>query len=118
MARLRKRYVIIDCENAQMRDIGLNIVLRPWSNPADYAAMLTWAENVDPELREDIMKLLAELDAHPDRRLGSYGKECLKHVTHPAIKPFADARLQKLSEPVPRNDNPAIQIAPELLEKP
>ncbi|MGH7745140.1 MAG: hypothetical protein ACREQ5_10120 [Candidatus Dormibacteria bacterium] len=73
-------------------------MLSPAKNPADLAAMYTLCENVEPELAADLRAFIAEIEAVPHRGLGSYGKECLPHITHPAVVDFARARLLKDSQ--------------------
>ncbi len=97
MAKLRRRYRIIDHEDNNTEEVGLAYVLSPAKNPADLAALHTLAENVEPELAADIRAHIALIESHPERTLGSYGKECLPHVTHEKVRAFAQARLE--SEP-------------------
>ena len=95
MARLRRRYALIDHEDANAVEVGLVYVLSPFKNPADLAALHTLAENVEPELAADIRERIAEIEAHPDRELGSYGKECLPHITHEKVRDYAQEKLQQ-----------------------
>lgn len=73
----------------------MTYVLMPAKNPADLAALYTIADNVEPELAKDIRAHIAFIEAHPNRGLGSYGKECLPHVIHPQVAPFAQKRMQQ-----------------------
>jgi hypothetical protein len=91
--RLTKRYTIVDHHDSNSVEVGPAIVLSPAKNPADLAALYTLAENVEPVFAEDIRKMIAFIEAHPARNLGSYGQECLPHITHEKVKPFADQRL-------------------------
>ncbi len=91
--RLTKRYTIVDHHDSNSVEVGPAIVLSPAKNPADLAALYTLAENVEPEFAEDIRKMIAFIEAHPNRGLGSYGTECLPHITHEKVKPFAQQRL-------------------------
>jgi hypothetical protein len=91
---LRRRYSIVDHEDAQSVEVGSAIVLSPAKNPADLAALYTLAENVTPEFAADIRALIAYIEAHPHRDLGTYGTACLPHITHPAVVPFAAGRLR------------------------
>ena len=97
MARFRRRYTAIDHENGQMREVGLHFFLNPAKNLADYAAMVTLAENVEPEMAADLRAHLAMIDAHPDRHvnMGSFGVECLPYITHPAIAHVAKAEIER-----------------------
>ena len=95
MARLRNRFRIIDHEDNNTEEVGKAYVLSPAKNPADLAALYTLAENVEPELAADIRELIALVEEHPNRRLGSYGKECLPHITHSKVTDFAQERLKK-----------------------
>jgi hypothetical protein len=70
-------------------------VLLPAKNPADLAALYTLIENVDPEMAVELQAHVDMIEKHPDRTLGSYGEECLEHITHEKVKPFAQARLAK-----------------------
>ena len=97
MAKLRRKYTMIDHENGGMREIGLHLVLNPAKNPADYAAMVTYAENCDPEMGADIKAFLAMIDEHPQRALGTYGVECLFYAKHPAVEKFVSIRKQTLT---------------------
>jgi len=94
MAKLRRRFTILDHEQGNAVEVGPTYVLSPAKNPADLAALHTLAENVEPELAADIRALIAEVNAHPDRTLGGYGKQCLPHVTHEKVRDFAQARLK------------------------
>ncbi len=91
---LRKRFSIVDHEDANAIEVGPAIVLSPAKNPADLAALYTLAENVDPVFAEDIRNMIAWIEAHPARSLGSYGTQCLQHITHEKVKPFAEDRLK------------------------
>ncbi len=93
MARLRRRYTIIDHEDANASEVGRAFVLSPAKNPADLAALYTLAENVEPELAADLRAFIAEIEAVPTRTLGSYGKACLPYITHAAVQSFAQRRL-------------------------
>lgn len=93
MAKLRRRFTIIDHEDANSVEVGLAYVLSPAKNPADLAALYTLAENVEPELRADILKHIALIEAVPTRTLGSYGKECLPYITHPKVVDFAQKKI-------------------------
>ena len=96
MARLRRRFRIIDHEDNGTEEVGLSYVLSPAKNPADLAAMYTLAENVEPELAADLRAHIALIESYPERVLGGYGKDCLAHVTHDKVKAFAQDRLEKL----------------------
>jgi hypothetical protein len=98
MARFRRRFRVIDHEDNNAEEVGFAYVLSPAKNPADLAAMHTLAENVEPQLAADIREHIAKIEAHPDRGLGSYGVECLEHITHPKVVAFAQERLAKLSK--------------------
>lgn len=95
MARLRRRFRVIDHEDGNTEEVGPVYVLSPAKNPADLAALHTLAENVEPELAKDIRDHIAMIEKHPDRTLGSYGQECLPHITHPKVIEFAQERLKK-----------------------
>lgn len=97
MANLRRRYRIIDHEDNNTEEVGLAFVLSPAKNPADLAALHTLAENVEPELAQDIRDHIKMIEDHPNRVLGSYGRECLPHITHPKVKDFAQSRLSTKS---------------------
>ena len=97
MAKLRKRYTMIDHENAGMAEVGLHLVLNPAKNPADYAAMVTYAENCEPEMAASIMAFLAMVDRFPNRKIGNYARECLPYVKHPSIKPYVDKIMGRTS---------------------
>lgn len=94
MARFRNRYRIVDHEDGNTEEVGKAYVLSPAKNPADLAALHTLADNVEPELAKDIRDHIAMIEAVPNRRLGSYGSECLKHITHPKVIAFAQERLK------------------------
>lgn len=94
MARFRRRYRIIDHEDGNTEEVGLAFVLSPAKNPADLAALHTLAENVEPELAKDIRDHIVMIESHPNRQLGSFGTECLKHITHPKVVVFAQERLK------------------------
>ena len=96
MARLRRRFRIIDHEDNGTEEVGLSYVLSPAKNPADLAALYTLAENVEPELAADLREHIALIEAHPNRILGGYGKECLSSITHAKVKPFAQNKLKEL----------------------
>lgn len=98
MARFRRRYRIIDHEDANTEEVGFTYVLQPAKNPADLAAMHTLVENVEPELASDLREHIAKIEAAPDRGLGSYGTQCLPHVTHPKVRDFAQTRLKQHKE--------------------
>jgi hypothetical protein len=91
---LRRRYTIVDHEDANSIEVGPAIVLSPAKNPADLAALYTLAENVEPAFAEDLRAMIAWVEQHPQRNLGTYGVACLPHITHPSVKPFADERLK------------------------
>ena len=93
MANLRRRYRIIDHEDNNTEEVGLAYVLSPAKNPADLAALYTLAENVEPELAKDIRDHIAMIERHPNRTLGSYGTECVPHITHPKVIEFAKTKL-------------------------
>lgn len=95
MARLRNRFRIIDHEDNNTEEVGKAYVLSPAKNPADLAALYTLAENVEPELAADIREHIALIEKHPNRQLGSYGKECLPHITHSKVVDFAQSKLTK-----------------------
>jgi len=94
MARFRRRFTVIDHEDANCVEVGKAYVLSPAKNPADLAALHTLAENVEPELAADIRAHIAEIESFPHRQLGSYGAKCLPHVTHPKVVEFAQNRLK------------------------
>jgi hypothetical protein len=96
MARLRRRFTIIDHEDVNSVEVGRAYVLSPAKNPADLAALHTLAENVEPELAADIRAHIAEIEAVPHRTLGTFGHECLPHITHPKVVGFAQKRLDAL----------------------
>jgi hypothetical protein len=101
MAKLRRRFTIIDHEQANTQEVSkYAYVLSPAKNPADLAALYTLMENVEPELAQDIRDAIKLIESVPHRGLGSYGKECLPHITHPAVKPFAQQRLAQLNAPI------------------
>jgi hypothetical protein len=79
-------------------DVAPVIVLKPWSNPADFAALCELKNNVDPQFADDIEKMLQEIEKNPGRELGSYGTECLPHITHHRVRGFAEARRKALEE--------------------
>ncbi len=91
---LRKRYTIVDHADANSIEVGPAIVLSPAKNPADLAALYTLAENVEPEFASDIRALIAWIEQHPYRALGTYGTACLEHITHEKVLPFAQERLK------------------------
>lgn len=95
MAKLRNRFKVIDHENCNAVEVGKAYVLFPAGNPADLAAMYTLADNLEPELAADIRKHIALIESVPNRSLGSYGKECLPHITHSAVVAFAQKRLKE-----------------------
>lgn len=95
MARLTNRYTVIDHHDCNSIEVGKAYVLSPGKNPADLAAMHTLADNLEPELAADIRKHIALIESVPNRSLGSYGKECLKHIKHPAVVAFAQKRLKE-----------------------
>lgn len=92
---LRRRYTIIDHEDANAMEVGTSYVLSPAKNPADLAAMHTLIANVEPKLAGELQALVDMIEAHPDRRLGSYGEKCLPHVTHEKVQDFKTYRLGK-----------------------
>ena len=98
MARFRNRYRIIDHEDGNTEEVGKAYVLSPAKNPADLAALYTLAENVEPELAQDIRDHIALIEAVPNRRLGSYGQECLPHITHSKVIDFAQSKLAESDE--------------------
>ena len=98
MARFRRRYRIIDHEDGNTEEVGTVYVLSPAKNPADLAALYTLAENVEPELAKDIRDHIALIEKHPDRGLGSYGTECLPHITHSKVIDFAQSKLAESDE--------------------
>jgi hypothetical protein len=91
----RRRYTIVDHHDSNAVEVGATYVLSPAKNPADLAALHTLAENLEPELAADIQKFIAFIEAHPNRTLGSYGKKCLPHITHPKVSQFAQDRIKK-----------------------
>jgi hypothetical protein len=93
MAKFRRRFHIIDHEDANSVEVGKCYVLQPAKNPADLAALYTLAENLEPELAQDIRDHIKLIEGFPNRTLGSYGSECLPHVTHPKVVDFAKTRL-------------------------
>ena len=102
MAQFRRRYTIIDHENGGVIETGKHIVLNPAANFADYAALLEFANNIEPELAADIREHLAEIDRFPHRTLSKYGVECLPHIKHPVVKPAVEAYAKRNGLYVPR----------------
>ncbi len=92
--RFVNRYSAIDHHDANSHEVGLIYVLSPAKNPADLAALYTIAENSEPEMAKEIREYIAYIEQFPHRKLGSYGQQNLPHITHPAVKPFAEARLK------------------------
>jgi hypothetical protein len=95
---LYTRYAVQDRERGGIIDTAPVIILKPWSNPADFAAVCEMKNNVPPEFAADLEKMLLEYEKFPGRRLGSFGIECLPHITHPRIKAFAEQRLKELGK--------------------
>lgn len=100
MSKFRRRYTFIDHENAMMHEVGLHYVLNPANNPADYAAMVTLADNSEPEIAQDLRNHLAMIDKFPDRGIGSQGIANLPFIKHPAIVEFAKRRLELIKAKV------------------
>lgn len=94
MAKFRRRFTITDHEDANSVEVGKCYVLQPAKNPADLAALYTLVENLEPELAQDIREHIALIEQYPDRTLGSYGTECLPHITHERVVEFAKGRLE------------------------
>lgn len=92
-AVLRPRYAVIDREDANAVEVGPTIVLSPAKNPADLAALHELAANVEPKFAADIQALIAYINAFPNRELGTYGVQCLPHVTHGKVREFAQRRM-------------------------
>jgi len=88
------RYTAIDHHDANSHEVGLIYVLSPAKNPADLAALYTISENSEPEMAAEIRQYIAYIEAHPKRKLGSYGQQNLPFITHPAVKEFAKERMQ------------------------
>lgn len=82
--------------------VGTHIVLNPAANFADAAAMLTLADNVDPELKADLLEHLAYIDKFPDRHLSKYGVECLQHIRHPAVRDAAASWAKRKGVFIPK----------------
>lgn len=93
MANFRRKYRVISHEDSNSEEVGLVFVLKPAGNLADLAAMKTLIENVDPELAADLREHVAFIERHPDRKLTSYGKKCLPHITHEELKAHATKRM-------------------------
>lgn len=92
LQRFRPRYTIIDHENNQTQLIGgPYFVLFPASNFADYAAMRTVLNNVDPDMGLSLQQHLNHVDQFPDRTLSKFGVRCLPHIKDPALRPQARA---------------------------
>jgi len=108
----RRRFTVIDHEDANAVEVGAMYVLSPAKNPADLAAMYTLAENLEPTLAADIRAHIAFIEAHPQRDLGSYGTECLPHITHPQVKDFAQKRLAAIT-PAPTETERPTDSSPE-----
>jgi hypothetical protein len=102
MSRFRRRYTIIDHENGQMVEAGKHMVLNPAANFADYAALITMSENVEPELAADLIEHLASIDQFPNRQLSKYGIECLPHIKHPSVRPAAHAYAKRNGLYIPK----------------
>ena len=98
MARFRRRYRIIDHEDNNAEEVGFTYVLQPAKNPADLAAMYTLLENVEPQLAADLQAHIKKIEAVPERGLGSYGTECLPHVTHSRVVEFAKKKLSEAGD--------------------
>jgi len=98
MAKLRNRYHVVDHEYNNATEVGKTVVLFPASNPADLAALITLSENVEPELAADLKAHITMIQSYPNRNLGKYARECLPHITHPAVTDYAKAVLSK---PIP-----------------
>jgi hypothetical protein len=98
VGKFRRRYFIQDLEKGGVVEVGKAYVLFPAQNPADLAALHTLAENLEPEMAADIREHIKLIEGHPDRTLGSYGTECLPHITHEKVKDFAALRLARLSK--------------------
>lgn len=98
MAKFRRRYSLIDHENANAVEVGPVFALFPAKNHADLAALKTLIENVEPELAAELQAFHDEIVAHPHRGIGTYGKECLPYITHPDLVEHAQERLDKLNE--------------------
>jgi hypothetical protein len=93
MAKLRNRYRIIDHEWGNATEVGKTVVLFPASNPADLAALITLSENVEPEFAADLKAHIAMIQSFPNREVSKYARECLPHITHEAVKEYAQATL-------------------------
>ena len=98
---LRRRFSIIDHEDANTMEVGTAYVLSPAKNVADLAAMHTLIENVEPQMAAELKVLVEMIEAHPDRKLGSYGQQCVPHITHPAVTDFAKQYLADHAELYP-----------------
>lgn len=94
MAKFRDRYLIVDHENGNTVQLGPIYVLSPAKNPADLAALHTLIDNVEPELAAHLREFVSMIESFPERELGGYGTECLPHITHAKVKPFALKRLE------------------------
>jgi hypothetical protein len=94
--RLRTRYTVFDRERGGIGDVAPVFVLKPWSNPADFAALDELKNHVPPEFAESIEAMLSEIEKHPGRACGSFGTACLPHVKHPRVQAFARQRLKEL----------------------
>jgi hypothetical protein len=95
LKRFRRRFTIIDHENANTVRVGPMYVLDPAKNPADLAAMYTLVENLEPELAADLKAWIEFIEQHPGRGLGGYATSCLPYITHPKVKEFAEKRRDK-----------------------
>jgi hypothetical protein len=105
----RRRYTIVDHENKNTREVGLMWVLNPAKNPADLAAMIELAKNVPPEMAAKLQAHIDLINESPEgkaRKLGSYGTECLPHITHPDVVEFARGRLSQTGKKLLIDEKP------------
>lgn len=107
LRRFRPRYTIIDHENSQTHLVGgPYFVLFPASNFADYAAMKTVLDNVDPDMGLSLQQHLAHVDRFPDRTLSKYGIRCIPHIKDPILRPQARAWAKRHGIYVPPEEPP------------
>lgn len=107
LQRFRPRYTIIDHENNQTQLIGgPYFVLFPASNFADYAAMKTVLNNVDPDMGLSLQQHLNHVDQFPDRTLSKFGIKCIPHIKDPALKQQARSWAKRHGIYVPPEEPP------------